>query len=105
MRKGVETAGRARERVHEGVEKGRGASRWGNGAEPNPKDPPLSPLAALPGMALAVEPNEKGRDADEEPADVHILAAAVTVDILNEGMRTTRTKIGQQHRSRGWYAV
>ncbi len=48
-------------------------------------------------MALAVAPNATGLDADEEPADVRISAAAVTAAILQGGMKKTQTKMGQQH--------
>ncbi len=44
----------------------------GQGA-PNPKDPPLE---ALPGVALAVAPIEKGLEAGAAPAKMHMLAEA-----------------------------
>jgi hypothetical protein len=47
--------------------------RYGGGGAPNPKDPPLE---ALPGMALAVAPNEKGLEAGAAPAKMLILAEA-----------------------------
>ena len=50
-----------------------GKNRWGVEGAPNPKDPPLE---ALPGMALAVAPIEKGLEAGAAPAKMHISAEA-----------------------------
>jgi hypothetical protein len=50
-----------------------GRTDGGGGGAPNPKDPPLK---ALPGMALAVAPNENGLEAGAAPAKKHISAEA-----------------------------
>jgi hypothetical protein len=63
-------------------------SIWRIGAAPNPKDPPLEALLGL-ALAVAPGPNEKGLEADAEPANVHVLAAAASVAILKEGMQRT----------------
>ncbi len=52
-------------------------------AAPNPKD---LPLEALPEMALAVAPNEKGLGADEEPTVRYIS--------VHTGTRSRENEIG-----------
>jgi hypothetical protein len=75
-----------------------GRKDGGDRGAPNPKDPPLE---ALPGMALAVAPIEKGLEAGAAPAKIHILAEAMVTLEQGKMAKTVESKLQVTERGEG----